>query len=248
MRKRKEAIVGTGIAVLLVLGAAACGGGSSTSTEASSVPAMPASTAGAVEESTEPVGESAATVEESAAPALPEEEVDEAADAAVPPKTFKGSGDKIIKYKSGPFIATMTHRGGGNFAVWSLDGGKQETDLLVNEIGNYSGTTLAPEDEYFGLKVEADGAWTVEVQPFDQAPVTSGTVKGRGDSVLIWQGEPETIAVIKHKGESNFAVWFYDEDGRDLLVNEIGNYSGEQFIGPGLLQIEADGTWSVTPE
>ncbi len=38
--------------------------------------------------------------------------------------------------------STATHKGSGNFTINSLDNGNQDVDLLVNDIGNYSGTTF----------------------------------------------------------------------------------------------------------
>ena len=42
-------------------------------------------------------------------------------------------------------------------------------------------------------------------------------------------------------------VDFYNEDGSENLVNEIGKDSGESVIGsgPGFLQIHGDGKWTV---
>jgi hypothetical protein len=58
---------------------------------------------------------------------------------------------------------------------------------------------------------------------------------------------------MSHTGESNFAIWLFDENGNhvDLLVNEIGNYSGSTAVripkkGVYLLDITADGSWSVS--
>jgi hypothetical protein len=41
-------------------------------------------------------------------------------------------------------------------------------------------------------------------------------------------------------------VWAYG-DTQELLVNEIGKYSGEQLmpVGTVLLEIQSDGTWSL---
>jgi hypothetical protein len=64
--------------------------------------------------------------------------------------------------------------------------------------------------------------------------------------VLIYRGGAG-VAKLTHNGESNFIVDFYNEDGSENLVNEIGKYSGEGVIGsgPGFLQFHADGKWTV---
>jgi hypothetical protein len=55
--------------------------------------------------------------------------------------------------------------------------------------------------------------------------------------------------MISHQGSGNFAIWAYSEDGTDLLVNEIGTYTGESLLADGtfVLEITADGSWTITP-
>jgi hypothetical protein len=52
---------------------------------------------------------------------------------------------------------------------------------------------------------------------------------------------------LTHKGEDNFIVDFYNDDGSENLVNEIGKYSGKSVIGagPGFLVVKADGKWTI---
>jgi hypothetical protein len=53
---------------------------------------------------------------------------------------------------------------------------------------------------------------------------------------------------LVHRGQSNFAINAYAADGSsDLIVNEIGHYDGETTLADGtdLLEIDADGAWSV---
>jgi len=60
-----------------------------------------------------------------------------------------------------------------------------------------------------------------------------------------------TVNISHTNGEGNFAVIGYNDGlfGQDLMVNEIGAYSGEVQVESGtyLLEIMADGTWSITP-
>jgi len=195
----------------------------------------------------EPEPEAEATVEE-VQTAEAEPEPDPEPEPTVEPAEFEGSGNKILQFDSGPFVATIAHRGNSNFAVWSLDSGLNETDLLVNEIGNYDGRVLGPEDAYGGISIEADGNWVVQVVPVSQAPRASGTVQGTGDDVFFWDGADRTVAALTHDGDSNFAVWLYSANGRDLLVNEIGPFVGEGIVDSGLFQITANGNWSLTPQ
>jgi hypothetical protein len=141
--------------------------------------------------------------------------------------------------------------------VYTIDKSGSQTDLLVNEIGNYKGTRLFNADESEGtkaLKIEADGSWSIVVKPVAQARQWSGAgrITGTGSDVLIYGGRTDGITTVQidHKGKSNFVVYSYStESGRDLLVNEIGRYSGESLLPAGtvVLAVEADGSWTITP-
>ncbi len=69
---------------------------------------------------------------------------------------------------------------------------------------------------------------------------------------LLVTGAIRDFATVKitHRGSSNFIVKAYTADSGELLVNEIGNYSGEQIMPAGtvLVEILADGAWTITPE
>ncbi len=96
------------------------------------------------------------------------------------------------------------------------------------------------------LKIEADGQWTVSAAPASSAPSWDGAAPytATGSAVVLVAGAAEglTPVTFTHQGESHFAAWAYG-DYRDLLVNEIGAYSGETLIPTGTLVIpvEADG-------
>jgi hypothetical protein len=150
-------------------------------------------------------------------------------------------------------IALFTHKGSSNFVVTSLGAGGSENDLLVNEIGTYKGTRLFDVDSHsVAFKIEADGAWTVAIKPVTSARPwdLKAALAGTGDDVIRVTGSVDDLAssVVKHTGKSNFAVVAYSTDGRELLINEIGKYSGEVLIPVGVvvLEITADGKWSVT--
>ena len=83
---------------------------------------------------------------------------------------------------------------------------------------------------------------------------TSGT----GDGVVTCTMNPgRKVFTMTHDGTSNFAIWLYDDaDGAELLVNNIGRYSGSTTVkfgsgildlapGPCTLEISADGNWSI---
>jgi len=183
----------------------------------------------------------------------PEPEPEPAAPAA--DVVYEGTGDTILQIElpAGPDsigIATITHNGSSNFAIWSLNEGLEQSDLLVNEIGTYSGTVpfnVSTSERIVALEISADGAWTVTLRDaltVREAPQGVSTT-GTGDDVLLYFGDA-TIADIAHSGESNFAIWSYGNRS-DLIVNEIGTYTGQVRwqAGSALIQISADGEWSI---
>lgn len=171
---------------------------------------------------------------------------------------LQGRGDKIARFvipeDVGAF-AEITYDGTANFAVWTVNASGEETDLLVNEIGAYTGLRLIAfdgDEHAVAFKVESSGRWTITVKPLWEAPYWDrpGNVSGKGDFVLSVNGVIEGFAIstITHNGDSNFAVWAYGEAVRDLLVNEIGSYTGEVLwpSGTSLLEITADGKWTIS--
>jgi hypothetical protein len=120
-----------------------------------------------------------------------------------------------------------------------------DNDLLVNEIGAYSGTHLIDihtGEQTTTVEITADGSWTLDTADISTAPeATSGT----GDSV-IWV-KSGNKAAITHDGVSNFAITAASSSGIDLLVNDIGPYTGTKAIDtPAILDITADGNWTIT--
>lgn len=184
-------------------------------------------------------------------PAPEPEIVEPAADVV-----YTGSGDTILQIElpAGPDsigIATMTHSGSSNFAVWSLDENLQQADLLVNEIGTYNGTVpfnLATGERITAFEISADGPWTVTLRDAlslrEVTPASATT--GEGDDVMLYFGDT-TVADVTHTGDSNFVVYSYGEFS-DLLINEIGAYTGQVRwpAGAALIQVSANGPWTIT--
>lgn len=177
------------------------------------------------------------------------------------PITLKGKGSKVVTFSipvGALAIVQISEKGTSNFIVESLDSHGDTNDLLVNEIGNYSGTVLLdPEADQHSVafKIESNGSWTFTIKPLLSARVwnPAGPLTGRGDDVIFLypSAGPLTVVELKHGGESNFAIWTYGTDGRvDLLVNEIGKYTGQTILAEevGLLAVTADGSWSITPQ
>lgn len=193
-----------------------------------------------------------------------------AAPATPPPATPAGAFEDVALSGSGgkvelltlpddaTAIARITHRGDSNFAVLTLTEDGETSGLLVNEIGNYSGTRLVTqfEGQPAALKIEADGRWTITIQDASKATLWDGhsPLSGAGDDVVHIDPLPSglTIITVTHQGDSNFAILAHGDllPFPELLVNEIGDYSAETTLpsGTDLLEITADGQWSVTPD
>lgn len=179
---------------------------------------------------------------------------------AFKPIALSGRGKRVARFKipsDSPAIATFKYNGRGNFVVWTVDASGHTTDLLVNTIGRYDGTRIFDTDDgshSIAFKIEASGPWSAKVKPVTSARRWNGTstIKGRGDEVLLLADGISgfATATIKHAGKENFVVLSYSPDGSELLVNEIGRFSGQVLIPDGtlLFEVQADGTWSINPD
>ena len=82
------------------------------------------------------------------------------------PKSYSGSGADVIKFNKaskGLKKLTVTHDGESNFFVRPISSKGKQGFSLVNEIGEYNGTTLLPNDTLY-LAVIGDGNWTISVK------------------------------------------------------------------------------------
>ncbi|WP_226581058.1 hypothetical protein [Halobacillus litoralis] len=79
------------------------------------------------------------------------------------PTTLTGSGDDVVfvNADSGNYKLSFTHAGESNFAVL-LNG----QNLLVNEIGQYKGSTRQPfqDNGMYAFVVTADGDWSIKME------------------------------------------------------------------------------------
>jgi hypothetical protein len=151
-------------------------------------------------------------------------------------------------------LVTATYTGDSNFSIEGLDAENQTTsDLLVNTIGNYSGTTafgFGYGKPPVNLKVTGAGSWTIKISPVSTAPTLASGATGKGDAVYLWKGKATIWTITNTAGQGNFSVSTYGSGliSQDLLVNEIGAYHGNVPVkgGPAVTTIESDGTWSIT--
>ena len=248
------------ILVIGVLLLSACGA-PSTAPPAEAPPAAPSA------EQPTPPGEPEPTPPQTPVPQpIPEPE----------PIEFSGQGDDVsskFTLEEGITIITMTHSGESNFAIELLDNTGTYVDLLVNEIGVFNGKVAlgVRADNIIGAKpgvhvldITADSNWTILIkQPRPStAEVLPFNISGKGFDVSSFFILSEGLATftMTHGGDSNFIVKLFSSSGEleELLVNEIGMYSGKKAVGikqeniigarPGIhiLSIKADGNWTVS--
>jgi uncharacterized protein (DUF2147 family) len=260
-------MTGAFVAAAAVISLAACGGAdekAAAAAEAATVSSAAAASSEAAASSAAAAASESAVLKqrrEAAASAAAQRSADAAAAAAAAsaseaearkvPTEYSGSGDDVVDItKPGDakaVLATITYRGAHNFSVKGVDG---DEDLLVNEIGNYSGTTLMDADDgnTTQLQITASGPWTIKLSDLTLAePLNTGANQGSGDNVLLYRGS-RGKAAITNQGEHNFAVIETSSNGgRDLLVNEIGDYSGTVPLsaGPSIIEVQSGGDWTI---
>lgn len=181
---------------------------------------------------------------------------------AIGPITLSGSGQSAPHFtvSSGLSVLTATYAGSGNFAVELLDSNGQAKDVPINVIGSYSGSVGENLDAgSYILKVTADAIWSITItQPRGVVGVSlPKTYSGHGQQFVgpFSAGDAVGIQAQNTAGPDggNFVVQVLDKGGaiQDIPINEIGSYKGSTVSnnlsdGPFYLNIDSDGTWTVT--
>lgn len=172
---------------------------------------------------------------------------------------LSGSGDSVPKFTipvDSAAIAHFTYNGSGNFSVFSLAANGDHNDLLVNTIGRYDGIVLMDAtvgEHSVAFEVTADSAWTATIEQPSRAPTWSGQTRLTGSGDSVYQVQPSTsgltVVAVTFSGDGNDVLWTYSGSGRDLAINSVGSYSGQVTLPAGtfLLEINASGSWSVSP-
>lgn len=97
-------------------------------------------------------------------------------------------------------------------------------------------------------------ASTATIKHASKARSWNGTSRlaGRGDGVIRVDPPPSgpTTIRLSHAGGGNFAIFGYGGAMVQLLVNEIGTHNGQTTLGAGamVLEVTADGDWTITPD
>lgn len=247
--QRVLASVGTGLVWVSIIAAAAGGGGGDknegavsnpdpTQTLSSASPTSDAASSATVAPTEEPTEAPTPVPTPSPTPAPQPIVLDgfgqTATDRVVPPSAIS--------------IATITHSGSSNFIVWMYQGSDKE--LMVNSIGSYSGSRPIFGDDEVYFDIDADGAWSLRIDPIGNAP--SAEFSGTGDAVSgLIDSDESGPWEVSHDGSRNFVVWLHCADGSDLVQNEIGPVQGSTVAtfgdDPCVWEVEADGNWSLAP-
>lgn len=175
-------------------------------------------------------------------------------------QTFSGTGDDVVDLATPIEFGVMTFECSGCSSNVIIETDAEFDNSLVNAIGSYSGMQwLNPRGTVTSrFQVTADSDWTLTAGGLDErvAQYRPGqTVQGTGDTVFILN-TPTDTATFAHDGRSNFMVQTLTEtstSGPDLVINEIGNYDGTVLLRTAgaqiaLVQVSADGQWTMTPK
>ena len=84
-----------------------------------------------------------------------------------PPLNISGHGQSVsqfISLQGGLARFEMTHDGNSNFAIWLFEDDGLRVDLLVNEIGEFDGSTaIGVDDGIYILDISADGNRKIDI-------------------------------------------------------------------------------------
>lgn len=169
-------------------------------------------------------------------------------------KTYSSKGPDVIQDINLPdsiSILTLTHSGTGNFIV-NLHSGN-DNDLIVNEIGNFSGRIPIFGEGPFTLEVNGSDTWTAVFSPL--FATNDSSFAGTGFDVSNYFSEiSNNVWNISHKGESNFIVYLHTDKGSKLIQNEIGDVESTVILDiPNgattfMWEVQTNGEWSITPK
>jgi hypothetical protein len=176
------------------------------------------------------------------------------------PIVIDGSGDSIVDIDKPAGVALIKISGNADsryFGVLSYDSENEELDLLVNTTKPYNGLQLLDwkdDQDTARLKVEATGAWSIEVQPFNvqYIPILDipGSQSGKDDYLLLLRGGTPDILHVSKADRNHIAVFGGTGEGRELLLNTVGPYEGMTLLPKGTLMIEIKtvGDWEIQIE
>ena len=246
----KGPAIGALVLVVAIIIGAATGGGAGDDDGDEQASGGTTSEATATAEEFPPTDEPEPTAEPTAEPTV--EPTAEPTAVPIPEPVFlEGVGQfatDSITLPAPVSIATFTHDGSRLFIVTVFQGTEQ--DLLVAKSGFYRGSRPLLGDGPVVLDIDADGPWTVTIEPIGMA--SSPAFSGAGDAVSGLFDPPSTGPwTVEHDGQRLFIVWLHCGSGSDLIQAESGPVSGSTVLsfgdGPCYWEVEADGGWALNP-
>jgi hypothetical protein len=154
-------------------------------------------------------------------------------------------------------IFTVAHRGGQRFRVTLLDEAGQPLDGIAAGEGTYDGSyaTSLGDPCDCRIAVEGDGAWAIRIQqptPTSARPLPT-TFAGQGDHANDFFQVDHGLVRFRatHRGPGAFRGALLTADGEEIdrLALGQGDDDGSRTVELGegvyLLQVEAQGTWTV---
>ena len=177
--------------------------------------------------------------------------------AAVPVLEYAGNGNltipNVVLPQGTAYKITCTYGGKSNFSVRFIT--DERTELLVNAIGVYAGTTLLSDGNSAGplgsLDVRGDGNWTITVSTVTNLSTKSVTSVGDKVTGMFSLPSTGTILSMSNSGKGNFIVWAHYSDGTSqLLASAIGPYAGQMVINNPknttcYLEVKSEGQWAI---
>lgn len=169
------------------------------------------------------------------------------------PVIVSGSGETATDVINIPFllaVLSIRHSGDGYFGIEAYQG--DDSELLVNEVGAYSGKKWLLAGEYV-FDIDADGAWEIVIAPMAIQPsVAQDGFSGKGDEISGLFDPPGTQAwEVSHTGDGYFGILAVCAGGNELIANEVGKFVGSGVVrfpkGPCFFEVSANGEFSIKP-
>jgi hypothetical protein len=173
-----------------------------------------------------------------------------------PPPPLSGTGQTAtepVTLAPGVWVITLRHGGQRNIIVKAFDS-KGSSELIVNEIGRYEGSSWLAGNETYRFDVQADGGWSIAFAQIALQPEAADSFAGTSAAVsgIFPAGKGPVAYAFTHDGRRNFIVHLQCDKGGGLIQNEIGAVSGSRIVtfdgGARVCfwTVKADGGWSIT--
>jgi len=134
--------------------------------------------------------------------------------------------------------------------------------LLANVVGPSEGSkAVQTKSGQHLIDVSADGPWTITIEqprPSDAPQTSSFQGNSQTASDFFQRSEGLKRFAMTHQGSGHFGVTLLNKDGsrigmESLLANEVGPFNSSKAVripreDVYLLQVSADGPWSVQVE